>query len=196
MKHPDIKRTAEFVALLHAFQSVERVILAPDLNRKENDAEHSYLLAMFCWYLNDTLELGLDKGKIFEYSLAHDLVEVYAGDTYVFDQEGKETKHQREEDARARIAKEFPEFGSLHEAILRYEKREDAESVFVHAADKLIPMITNYLQKGQSWKEMGVQRGELYELEREKTKDQKHIVELLEQLIQEIEPKWREFFNA
>lgn len=196
MKQPDIKRVAEFVQLLHTFQSVERVIYAPDLARKENDAEHSYSLAMLCWYLNDALKLNLDKNKLLAYSLTHDFVEVYAGDTYVFDHEGKKTKHLREEEARLRIANEFPEFKELHETIEKYENREDPEAVFVHAMDKLIPLITNYLQKGYTWKEMSVRREDLYALKRETIKDQEPVRELLEQFIREIDPRWSEFFNA
>jgi len=196
MKQPDLKRVAEFVRLLHAFQSVERAILAPDLVRKENDAEHSYSLAMLCWYLNNSLGLNLNKSKLLEYSLVHDFVEVYAGDTYVFDHEGKKTKHQREEEARLRIAGEFPEFKDLHKTIERYESREDSEAIFVHAVDKLIPMVTNYLQGGRSWKEAGVRRDDLFTLKRETIKDQELVRELLEQLIQEIEPRSDEFFNV
>lgn len=196
MKQPDIKRVAEFMRLLHAFQSVERVILAPDLARKENDAEHSYSLAMLCWYLNDTLELNLNKGAILEYALVHDFVEVYAGDTFVFDEEGKKTKKRREEEARLRIADEFPEFKELHKTIERYESGEDAEAVFVHAVDKLIPMITNYLQEGHSWKELNIRRENLYALKRESIKDKGSVHELLEQLIEEIELHWDKFFKS
>ena len=181
--------------LLHAFQTVERVVLAPDLTRKENDIEHSYMLAMFCWYLHDSLGLKLDMYKVFQYSLAHDFVEVYAGDTYAFDHKGKKTKHKREENARLRIAAEFPEFKDMHEAIKRYEDREDPESVFVHAVDKLLPMLTNYLQKGHNWKQMNVQRKDLYALKRETTKNQEQVRRLVEELVTEIEPRWTEFFN-
>lgn len=196
MKQPDIKRATEFMRLLHAFQSTERVIFAPDLLRKENDAEHSYLLAMLCWYLNDTLELGLDTGVLLKYALAHDLVEVYAGDTYMFDQEGRKTKHRREEESRLRIADEFPEFKNLHKAIGHYENQESPEALFVHAVDKLIPMITNYLQGGHSWKAMNVRYADLYSLKREGVKDHEQVRKLLEQLLQEIEPRLNEFFNA
>lgn len=196
MKKPDIKRVAEFMRLLHTFQSVERVIPAPSLVRKENDVEHSYTLTMLCWYFNDALELGLNNSKLLEYGLVHDFVEVYAGDTYVFDQERKETKHQREEEARLRIAAEFPEFKGLHKTIERYESQKDSEAIFVYAVDKLVPMITNLLQKGHSWKEMNVQHEELFALKRRTIKDHKQVRELLEQLIREIEPRWNEFFNS
>jgi putative hydrolase of HD superfamily len=196
MNQPNIKRVEEFVRLLHAFQSVERAMLSPDLVRKENDVEHSYTLTMLCWYLNDSLELGFDKNKLFEYSLAHDFVEVYAGDTYIFDKKLKETKHEREEKARLRIAKEFPEFKSLHKTLEQYENRQTPEAKFVHAADKLIPLVTNYLQKGRTWKKTNVQREELYALKREKINDQEPIRELLEQLILEIESHRNDFFNT
>jgi putative hydrolase of HD superfamily len=158
MTKPDAKRAISFTELLHAFQLVERVAHVPQKNRWGNDVEHSYLLAMLAWYLADSLDLHLDRDRILRYALTHDLVEIYAGDTYIFttDKKEKETKHQREEESRVRIKKEFPEFKDLHSAIEEYESRNDKESAFVYAVDKLIPVITNYIQDGRTWKKMDV----------------------------------------
>ena len=196
MKRPDIKRAAEFVRLLHAFQSVERVAHVGDLSRRENDVEHSYFLVMLCWYLCDALELDYSKEKIFKYALAHDLVEAYAGDTYIWDVEALKTKKEREENARVRIAGEFIEFRDLHTSIEAYENRDDPEAIFVHAIDKFLPALINYIQGGHTWKEMNVAREELLINKREKIGEQKEARELLEQIIALIGDDWKTYFAS
>jgi putative hydrolase of HD superfamily len=183
--------------LLHAFQRVERVAHVPQKDRRENDVEHSYLLVMLAWYLADSLSLSLDKDKVLQYALAHDLVEVYAGDTYAFTDDEKErsSKHQREHDAQRRIKKEFPEFADLHDVIEHYEARDDKESQFVYTVDKLIPMITNYVQDGRTWKEMDLPFDRAMDQKRERIGDEPYIRELLEQLIALIEKDRLKYFN-
>lgn len=196
MSKPEARRALAFMRLLHAFQSVERVAHAPDQIRHENDVEHSYLLAMMSWYLIDSLKLDLDKNAALQYALAHDLVETYAGDTYIWDTEALKTKHAREEKARVQIETEFPEFPSLHAMIDKYEKQSDEESRFVRAVDKLLPVLTNYLQDGRTWKEMHVPHDDLYANKREKIGSQKEVRDLLEQMIELIGDGWQKYFQS
>lgn len=143
----------KFSALLHEFRKVERMVLSNGTDRKENDVEHSYNLAMLAWFVNQTLDLKLDEAKLFKYSLAHDLVEVYAGDTYFFlEEEAKKDKHEREEKAAQRIKKEFPEFKELHEMIEDYENKVNREAKFIYALDKIEPLLSIYLDKGVTWR--------------------------------------------
>jgi len=188
-------RTTEFFRLLHAFQAVERATVVPDLSRKENDIEHSYLLTMLCWYLANTLDLALDTKKLIEYALVHDFIEVYAGDTYFLDAEALRSKHEREEASRLRIATEFPEFTDMHERIAQYEKREDPEARFVYEVDKLIPLMTNYTQDGFGWKQYNVQPDELFANKRERIQDHPEVRSILEQFILELDTRRSEFFN-
>lgn len=188
-------RTVAFIELLHRFQSVERVAYTHDLVRKENDVEHSYFLAMFCWYLCDSLELGYAKEKVLRYALTHDLHEAYAGDTFIFDEDAKKTKKEREENARVRIAGEFPEFKELHSTIEAYESQEDEEARFVHAVDKLIPFLINYMQGGKIWREMNISYDEVVTHKREKIGNQKEVRELFEQIIALIGDDWQKYFD-
>ncbi len=192
---PDAMRTAEFMRLLHAFQSVERIMYAPNLERMENDVEHSYLLVMLSWYLAHTLGLALDRRKVLEYALIHDLVEVYAGDTPIFDTDAQVSKRDREEAAQTRLAKEWPEFTDLHEAIAQYESQSEPEAVFVYEVDKLVPIITNYVQGGHAWKKHNISASWLFENKRDKIHKRKEIRDLLEQFIGEFEAHQKDFFN-
>jgi len=152
-----LDRIFEFLRLLHAFQQVKRRVFANGEDRLENDAEHSYQLAMAAWYLIESGNLPLDKGKAMRYALVHDLVEVYAGDTYVHaPEEERRGKAEREAEALKRLEGEFPECAGLFEAIHMYEKREDAESRFVYALDKAIVPMNLYLDGGRTWRAHGV----------------------------------------
>lgn len=134
----------DFVELLHEFVKIQRT--SPIKGRKdpENDAEHSYVLAMTAWYLDEKYELNLDKELIFSYALCHDLVELYAGDTdpHVHSKEHINSKKEREKDALEKIGSRLPEFESLHERISQYEKLADQESKFVYIIDKVLPVIS------------------------------------------------------
>ena len=79
-----LEKLLEFAKMLNLLQAVERVIRVKDQDRWENDMEHSYHLAMLAWYIVDVQKLSLNREQVFCYALAHDLVEVYAGDPYVF----------------------------------------------------------------------------------------------------------------
>ena len=129
-----------FIKLSHAFQQTKRSIYATGEDRMEHDAEHSYQLTMVAWYLISAEKLDLDINVAIKYALAHDIVEVYAGDTPNFGEgvELKETKVKREEEALHKLAREFPEFPDLITLIARYEKKEDEESRVIYYLYKFL----------------------------------------------------------
>ena len=149
-----MKDLIAFISFTQKFADVERIIFRSKGNRKESDAEHSFQLALTAWYLNEKDKLGLDVSKVIRYALVHDLVEAYAGDTipaYGAETEDRKTKHIREEEALAKIRKEMPEAAELWKWIDSYEKREDQESKFVYALDKIIPILNMYVSGERKW---------------------------------------------
>ncbi len=148
-----MKELIAFMEFTQRFADVERVIYRSKGDRKESDAEHSFQLALVGWYLNEKDSLGLDVSKIARYALVHDLAEAYAGDTpsYGFETEEKKTQHAREEEALARIRKEFPEAGELWKWIDLYQKRADEESKFTYVLDKILPVINMYITGHKEW---------------------------------------------
>ncbi|PSO45478.1 MAG: hypothetical protein BRC25_02215 [Parcubacteria group bacterium SW_6_46_9] len=81
-----------FDDMLHKLHLVKRSELARGKDRRENDWEHGYQMAMLCWYLADSSEeLNLNLKKVIAYALAHDVVEVYAGDTPFHQTDEKKT---------------------------------------------------------------------------------------------------------
>ncbi len=143
-----------FVEFTHLFRAVERRIFIQGKEEFENDAEHSYQLALVAWYIITQEKLPLKLEKVFAYALAHDLVEAYAGDMR-FDAP-TDVKKAAEHEALKRIKLTFPRFKMLHDTIRRYEAKLDPESQFVFALDKLLPDINTFLDNGRLWQVGGV----------------------------------------
>ncbi len=143
---PNEPKFFQFVRLMYQFQSVLRATKVKGRVSRESDAEHSYQLSMVCWYLNQTRKLKLNNSKLISYSLVHDLVELYAGDTdnYASTQSLKDSKTAREKQSLNKLHRELTDFPELLYTIERYEKKSDHESKFVYAIDKILPFINAY----------------------------------------------------
>lgn len=150
------EKLLSFIKFTTEFQRVKRQLFATQENRLENDSEHSFQLALVTWYIIEKDRLSFDFNKIIKMALSHDLVEIYAGDTYFYtsDQNLKKTKIQREHEALRKISTEFSEFPDLVELISEYEERKSPEARFVYALDKILPVINIYLDDGRTWREI------------------------------------------
>jgi putative hydrolase of HD superfamily len=169
MTKPSIQRLLDLQHFLLQFRNVERISYLPgQTERRENDVEHSYMLAMAAWFLAPFFP-ELNPDKAIRYALAHDLVEVYAGDTYTFaTDESIATKKQREHEALMRIKQDWPDFSDLVASIEAYENRTDAEAKFVYALDKIMPIMLNFLSKGHGWRKHNVTIDMLHENKKDK----------------------------
>lgn len=139
------------INLLIDFQTVERNIHIPKLDRAENDTEHSYNLAMVAWLIVSKDKLPLDLNLVIRYALVHDLVEVYAGDAFPLDNKQVAEKPAKEHEALIRLkGNELTvEFAELIE---KYEQMADEESKFIYGLDKLMPAFTLIHGKVPLWK--------------------------------------------
>jgi putative hydrolases of HD superfamily len=157
MTRPDISRLVEFQHLLLSFRSIERRLhIPPGLDTFENDAEHSYALAMTAWFLAPYFP-KLDRDTVIRYALAHDIVEVHAGDTYAYsDDETLRIKREREATAVEQLAHDWPDFPDLTETMHAYEERASEEAKFVYALDKLVPALLDYMNEGLGWRDRGI----------------------------------------
>lgn len=109
--------------------------------RAENDSEHTFHLAISATELAATYHPELDAGLVAQFSLVHDLPEVYAGDTpsYMLDAAGREAKERAEAEALARLLTELPPHTA--QLLQRYEEQVEPEARFVRFIDKLLPAI-------------------------------------------------------
>lgn len=122
----------------------------------ENDAEHSYALAMVGWYLAPYFpELSTD--QVIKIGLAHDLVELHAGDVYAYDTTGAlDGKEVREKEAFHKLQTEWADFPEMLAAIEAYKSRVTPEAKFVYALDKILPALLDYINEGRGWREFGI----------------------------------------
>lgn len=145
-----------FILEIDRLKSVYRRTYLVDGTRSENSAEHSWHLALMAMVLAEHANKPLDVGKVIKMVLIHDIVEIDAGDTYIYDDQGD--KAEREQEAAARIFGLLPpdqerEFRELWE---EFEGGETPEARFASALDRFMPQLHNYHTQGRSWKEHGI----------------------------------------
>jgi putative hydrolase of HD superfamily len=141
----------DFVKFTEEFRAVARYEGSKLGKKVETSNEHSYQVAMVAWFLIEQDNLKLNKELCLMYALAHDLVEIYAEDTFIFDKKKKVSKHAREKEALVKIKKRFSNFKNLIKIIQNYEKKKDEESKFIFILDKLLPPVQIYLENRKMW---------------------------------------------
>ncbi|MEX2369183.1 MAG: HD domain-containing protein [Candidatus Paceibacterota bacterium] len=187
----------KFTRFLHKFQQVKRSIYVFGEDRRENDAEHSYQLAMTAWYLLENDDINLRRDLVLEYALVHDLVEVYAGDTAFHQRnEAPGEKTARETESLRKIEEEFPELSNIHQRIKEYEAKKNEESRFVYALDKLIPAINIYLNNGREWQEDEVTLKMILDYKTDKVSESSVIEKYLFTLVDILKNDEAKFFNS
>lgn len=154
----------------------------PD-GRRENVAEHSYMLAKVALAIRDELFPGLDRGKIAIYSLDHDDVEGWVGDTPtdVIANHDPYTKKEREAAGVKQLAREYMGLTSAYvEDVLAYERQDELEAQFVRIIDKFMVLLIHIPNQGES-----LRRHYTYEQYLESTRS-------TEQMLLEQYPHWIE----
>lgn len=158
-KEKNLDRILDFQKFMFEFSEIERLIYLPDgkkKDRKENNIEHSYSLAMTAWYLSSSYP-NLDKNLLIKYALIHDLVEIHAGDEQAVGRTKKAelAKALREKEALKIIKEDWNDFPDAIKHMENYENKSDSESKFVYALDKLMPLFLNLISDGKTWKIYG-----------------------------------------
>lgn len=150
----DLKKQLEFFKTADRMKMTYRRAWLSDQSRTENDAEHSWhvsILAML--FSNIMARRGLDQLKVLRMLLIHDIVEIEAGDTYAFDEEGIKSKKDRELRAADHLFGILPkEQGAEWKALwLDFDEGGSPEARFASALDKVHPFIQNYFACGKAW---------------------------------------------
>lgn len=139
--------------------------------RRENDAEHAWHMAVMAYILREHSNRRIDIARTMIMCLVHDIVEIDAGDTYAYDDEGKKTQKEREDKAKKRIFSILPEpqAEEMKAIFEEFERNETAEAQFAHAMDNIQPILLNNSNGGADWKEHKVSAGQVMKRQ-EKTK--------------------------
>lgn len=182
IKNEKIHNQIKFAITIDEMKNIFRRNLLADGSRRENDAEHSWHLAMLAMLLEEYSAEKVDIERVLKIALIHDLIEVYAGDTFAYDAKGNEDKHEREIQAAEKLFGMLdPDQGTeIRELWDEFEAMETAESKYANAIDRIQPLILNYLTDGHTWKMGDVTSDKIYkrmDIIRTATPELWHIVE-------------------
>ena len=153
-----LRQQLTFVIEADRLKTVLRHSVLAAADRQENDAGHSWHLALMAAVLAEYADEPVDVGHVIQLVIVHDLVEIYAGDTFLYDDVLAATQRERESAAAGRL---FPLLPDDQAAWMRalweeFEARETAEARFARAMDRLEPMLLNWMTRGGTWRTPGV----------------------------------------
>ena len=165
MEKSRLEKQFDFCLEIDKEKLIGRQTYLSDASRKENESEHAWHMAIMTLILSEYANDDIDVLKTISMLLIHDLVEIDAGDTYAYDEEGKKTQHAREVAAADRIFGLLPEDqGTKFRALWdEFESGDTPESRFARTMDRVQPMMLNAASGGISWKEHGVQLSQILE---------------------------------
>lgn len=151
-----IPASLRFILESDKLKAVERRTSPVGLVRKENSAEHSWSLALMAMTLIPAVNPALDTLRVLQMLILHDLVEIDAGDTFCYGDQGD--KEERELAAAGRLFGLLPGATgeTFHSLWREFEDGTTPEAIFANAMDRLLPLLQNHANGGGSWIEYGV----------------------------------------
>ena len=147
----------KFTAEIDKMTSVLRRTVLLDKSRRENDAEHSWHIAVMALLFEEYASEPVDIGHAIKMCVVHDLIEIYAGDTFAYDVEGNKSKAEREEKAADRLFALLPEEQGTYIRALweEFDGMETADSKYAACLDRIQPFFQNTLTEDHTWVESG-----------------------------------------
>lgn len=148
----------KFIIEIDKLKTIHRKAKIMHGDRLENDAEHTWHLAVMALILHPYANHEVDLLKVFKMLLVHDLVEIDAGDTFAYDTVGYQDKYERELRAANRIFGMLPpaQAQELMDLWQEYEERDTKEAKFASALDRLQPLLHNHHNQGDTWQKYGI----------------------------------------
>src|SRR5574344_520431 len=148
-----LNKQLKFTAEIDKMTSVLRHTLLIDGRRRENDAEHSWHIAVMALLFEEYAIEKPNVGRAVKMLVVHDLIEIYAGDTFAFDKKGNETKELREKQAADKLFSQLPceqglEIRSMWE---EFDAMETVDSKYANCMDRIQPFLHNTLTGGHTW---------------------------------------------
>ncbi|MCF0058571.1 HD family hydrolase [Dyadobacter sp. CY356] len=165
MQTEDLLKQIEFIKEIDKLKYIQRRTKLFNSDRNENDAEHSWHLAMMAIILSNHSNMEIDVLKVVKMVLIHDIVEIDAGDTFLYDTTKNHTNTDEELLAAKRIFGLLPD-AQRDEMIAvweEFEAGETAEARFAKTMDRLEPLLQNTSNNGGTWKEFDVDYQKVYD---------------------------------
>src|SRR5690554_4158675 len=165
MKTENLLKQIDFIKEIDKIKYIQRRTKLFNSDRNENDAEHSWHLAMMAIVLSEYSDVKIDLLKVVKMVLIHDIVEIDAGDTFIYDQNKNHDNTEEELKAAKRIFGILPEkqFAEFIEIWTEFEDGISNEAKFAKSMDRLEPLMQNTSNNGGTWKEFGVKYQTVYD---------------------------------
>ena len=181
-----LKQQLEFALEIDQEKNVFRHTHLTNGGRAENDAEHAWHMAIMAYVLREYSNEDIDISRVIMMCLIHDIVEIDAGDTYAYDEEGLKTQKAREEAAKERIFSLLPEDQKQELISLfdEFEAYETPESKFAHTMDNLQPLMLNDSNGGEDWRRDGATADKVYRRQRKSALGSEKLFEVIDDLLQ------------
>lgn len=163
LKQKRLKQQFDFIREIDKEKFIGRQTYLTGAERKENDAEHAWHMAIMAYLLQEYANESIDIAKTMMMLLIHDLVEIDAGDTYAYDEEGHKDKEEREKKAADRIFGLLPEEQGQELRTLweEFELQQTPESKFARTLDNVQPTMLNHATDGKAWSEHQVRLSQI-----------------------------------
>ena len=161
-----LEQQMRFLVEVDKMKSVYRRTILIDKTRRESDAEHSWHFALMAMLLAEYADPEkVDCARVIRMALVHDLIEIYAGDTFAYDVQGNQDKRQRETEAADKLFALLPEDQAAEIRALweEFDAMETPDAQYAAAVDRLQPFLNNYLTQGHTWGLGGVKSAQVYE---------------------------------
>jgi len=189
MKNERLKKQIQFIVEVDKIKNILRQNYIIDNSRRENDAEHSWHLALMLMILGEySINQHLDLFKVMKMVTIHDLVEIDAGDTFAFDKLNNIGKRDREKIAATRIFGLLPEDqrDEMIQLWHEFEFMETEEARFAASLDRLQPLIHNYKTKAAGWKNHIITKGDIIRRNQHTQESAPGLWNFIEEIIEEI----------
>jgi putative hydrolase of HD superfamily len=159
-----LKKQMDFALEIDKEKNIFRQTHLSGHGRNENDAEHAWHMSIMAYLLKEYANEEVDIARVMIMCLIHDIVEIDAGDTYAYDEEGLKTQKAREDAAKERIFSLLPadQKEELIAIFDEFEACETSESKFAHSMDNIQPLMLNNSNNGDDWKAHGVDAKTVY----------------------------------
>ncbi|WP_158800342.1 HD family hydrolase [Pedobacter sp. L105] len=153
-----LMKQMEFIKEIDKLKYIQRKTKLFNSDRHENDAEHSWHLAMMVMVLSEYANAPIDTLKVLKMVLLHDIVEIDAGDTFLYDTTKNHSNTDEELIAAHRIFGILPEdmTKDFIEIWIEFENGETNDAKFAKAIDRLEPILQNLSNQGGTWTEFNV----------------------------------------
>ncbi|MBQ8404932.1 MAG: HD domain-containing protein [Clostridia bacterium] len=152
----NLARAIEFTIEMDKMKSVFRRSSIFDGSRRENDAEHSYHIALMALAFEKYAPEGVELLRVLKMLLVHDIVEIDAGDTFAYDKAANLTKKEREAKAADRLFAMLENGAELRALWEEFDAMETPDALYAISLDRLEPFLANCLNKGDTWFAGGV----------------------------------------